>query len=194
MKYLIFSICILLISCVDEISLKSAEANGAGYSYSYVDVPPGQTVEIAGTTYNVFKAPVYDAGSDTLYHVKTLSTETLASINLSLTGKAEVDIGLVDVTNAESITISGHDALVIKNCGYSISSSGRTSYCYAMIYLEIGNMILELDIADQATSQSISFSDYDYTDEANADVYVPWSPDATIDEFIDYIQIEQIAL
>lgn len=194
MKYFVFTICILLISCVDEISLKSVEANSSVLSHDYIDVPPGSDVVIDSVTYKAFKVPVYDAGSDALFNVNLLSTETLASFNVRLTAKSEAVIGLLDMSSTEEIFIDGHRALVTKNCGYSMTASSRESYCFAVIYIEIENMVLEAAIADRSNSQSIVLSDYDFTDQADQSIYAPWVPDAIIDEFIDYIHIEQIGL
>jgi hypothetical protein len=192
MKHLVILFCILLVSCVEEITLISASANGSSYSYNYIDAPAGSDVIIDGFSYKVFKVPAYDALSGALYHVKLLSTETIESMNIKFMAKSKIGHVFADTENSDTVSISGRDSLVVKSCGYDIASTSRRSYCYSTIFLEIGSMVLEIEGAYRESSQSITPMDYDYTDEADQLIYNPYDIDAITDEMIDYIQVNEV--
>lgn len=172
-------------------------AQSASISYTPITVVPGTQVIIDTTTYHLFKVPVYNVVDNILYHVSVLSDKSLADFTLDASRFDDVNLSDKDLDRSEVIDIAGHTAYVYHNCAFSINNTQQVVSCYSALYVELGALVIPFEFIQgsmQSESEVTQFTDYDYTDEGTNAIYNQMNMDSHINQFIDYIKIEEVAL
>lgn len=158
-------------------------------SYNFVDSMPGDVVDVAGSSYSIYKVPVIDKYNGKLYQIKMPSA---GNPFLKVTRFNEIDITPNEYAPAKLTYIDGYPATIHEECSFLIDGS-EVGKCKSFVYIKVdlALFVIKIDHATIDNFAGISFSGFDYTGIPAPDLS-KYDMSAHVDAFIDYIDIEDL--
>ncbi|CAA0117848.1 Uncharacterised protein [BD1-7 clade bacterium] len=177
----------------EYIEKRTVGSSAINVTYNYIEKSPGDTVSIGGASYSIYRIPYHDPVSGKNFSV--LFPAKAGSSNIIST-----NIGALN-KKASFTNISGLDSSITSGC--IVNHDPAIEYfnhsCEARVNLNMpGDTVFSI-VADEkeitysnGESQGISkLNDFDFvfTNPKNT----IFDPSSVVDEFIDYIKVEEIS-